>query len=187
MLRIVRIIGMTLVAMLAMSGVASAHFFNAEKAGSVTRVTNKTQIFTAGGSIPVECTTDKVTNSNASIGNQLTLKADVSYSGCTVTAFKFAATVTTAKYLFSADETANLENTIVISVPVAGCDITVKAQNNLGVIKYKTNKKDIIVEPNVKSIKSEGSGGECGTGASSNGTYTGTTEVESSGQTIKWS
>jgi hypothetical protein len=187
MLRI-RLMGMTLVAVLAFSGVASAHLFSSTVTGSVTRVTNGNQTFNTGGNQSVVCTTDKVSNSTATSGNVLSLTADISYSGCTVTVLgiKFEATVTTAKYLISADLLANLTNTVVIKVPVAGCDITIKPQNTLKAMKYKNTGKNVVVEPNVTSIKSEGSGGECG-GASSTGTYTGNTEVSVAGGTISWS
>ncbi len=187
MSRTIRLLGMTLVAVLAFSGVASAHSFVAEKAGAVTRVKNTTQVFKTGSGPAVECTADAVSNANAVAGKQLTLAADVSYSSCTVTEIlKFEATVTTAKYTFNADGTANLNNTIVIKVPIAGCNITVKPQNTLKTLTYKNTGKNVIVEPNVSGIVSEGSGGECGTGVTNKGTYTGTTEVTSSGNTISW-
>jgi hypothetical protein len=185
MLRI-RLLGMTLVALLAFGGVASGHVFEYSAVNAIKRVTNATQVFKTGGGLTVECTTDAVSSANSSAGNQLTLLADVSYSGCTATALKLGATVTTAKYLLSADETANLRNTVVINIPVANCHITVKAQNTLKTIKYKNTGKDLVVEPNVSGILSEGSGGECGTGDTSKGTYTGSTVVELVGGTISW-
>ena len=184
MLRI-RLVGMMLIAVLAFTGVASAHNFVAEKAGAVKRISNTNQTFTTGAGIGVVCTTVAVNNANAVAGKQLTLLADVSYTGCKVLGI-FNATVTTAKYLFSADETVNVENTIVISVPVAGCTITVLPQNNLLKVKYKNNGANVVVEANVHSIRSHGSGGECGTGTTSTGTYTGNTEVGSTGQTVSW-
>jgi hypothetical protein len=185
MLRFVRIVGMTLVAMLAISGVASAHSFEAEVAGSVTRVSNATQIFKTGFT-SVECKNDFVSNSKAVAGKQLTLTADVSYSSCEA-ALSTGATVSTAKYSFNADNTANLLNTVVIQ-GVSNCVITVKPQNTLKTVNYKTAGKDVIVEPNVSGIHSEGAAGPLNicAGTSTTGTYTGNTLVESAGQNIKW-
>jgi hypothetical protein len=188
MLRIIRIIGMTLVSMLALSGVASAHVFESTVTGNIKAVKNGTQVFKTlpTGGTPVECTKVTVTKGTAQSGAQLHILAEIFYSGCTVTAFKFEAKITTAKYLFSADLLAALENTISITVPIANCAITVKPQD-LWTVKYLNSGNNIIVDPEVTGILSEASGGECGTtGHMSTGTYTGSTEVEVVGGKIKW-
>ncbi len=185
MLRIVRIIGTTLVAMLAISGVASAHFFEAEKAGSITRVANALQSFhQSEGGLEVACKKDLVLSATAVAGKQLHQLATIGYDECEAVGVG-AATVSNAQYLFSADNLVKLENTVVITAPL-GCVITIKPQDLTG-ITYDNSGKGIVILPSVKGISSVGEGGLglC-KATSSNGTYSGSTQVESAGQTIKW-
>jgi hypothetical protein len=183
MLRIVRIIGMTLVAMLALSGVASAHNFNATKAGALSRVSNTPQVFKTGAGSEVTCSTDAVTGSAVS-GNSLHQLVDISYSGCKVLGF-VNAEVSLAQYLLSADLLALLENTVIINIPFV-CHITVKPQHFPTGLLFTNKGSNLVETTHVSGIKSEGSGSECGT-VSSTGTYTGTTEVAVAGGTLSWS
>jgi hypothetical protein len=188
MLRIMRTVGTTLVVMLALGGVASGHNFNSSVTGNLKVVKNATQIFKTGTNTEVKCTKDSVVTGTASKGLQLSVLAQVEYTGCTVErfGFKFEATVSLAQYVFSADnELVNLENTIVIKVPIASCNITVKPQD-LKKVLYTNTAKHILITPEVSGILSTGSGGECG-GHSSTGTYEGSTEVEVVGGEISWS
>jgi len=186
MLRIARIVGMTLISMLAIGGVASAHVFEAEKAGSVTRAANALQIFTAEeGGPKVECETDAVTNASFTQTKQLHLLADISYSGCNIPGLG-AATVSTAKYLFSADGgLVRLENTVLISAPFE-CMYTIHPQHFPTGITFQNKGNNIVVIPSVKGIVSLGTGGLGLCKNSTNGLYSGSTEVTSAGQVIKW-
>lgn len=190
MLRIVRVMGIALVAMLAISGVASGHDFKSSVAGNLKVVKNTNQVFNTGASSAVTCTKDSIVKGAAASGIQLSVLAEIEYTGCTVIGpfgLKFEATVSLAQYLFSADnELVRLENTIVVRVPIAECNITVKPQD-LKAVKYKNTNKHVVVEANVSGITSVASGGECGTGTNTTGTYTGNTEVEVVGGEISWS
>ena len=189
MLRIVRIVGIALVSMLALSGVASGHNFKSSVAGNLKAVTNTNQLFNTGASSDVTCTKVAIVKGAATKELQLSVLAEIEYTGCTVTAFgiKFEATVSLAQYEFSADnELVRLENTIVIKVPIESCNITVKPQD-LKAVLYKNSGKHVVVEAHVSGIASEASGKACGSGKSTSGTYTGNTEVEVVGGEISWS
>lgn len=188
MVRIVRIVGITLVSMLALSGVASGHNFNASVGGALKAVSNTNQLFNTGASSDVTCTKVAIVKGTATAGNQLSVLAEIEYTGCTVTAggIKFEARVSLAQYEFSADnELVRLENTIVITVPGV-CNVTVKPQD-LKAVLYKNNGSNVVVEPHVSGIASDASGGACGSGKSTTGTYTGNTEVAAASGTIGWS
>jgi hypothetical protein len=168
---------------------ASAHEFEASKSGKLKRVSNTTQIFTASSSHAVECSTDEIAKGEAKEGKQESVLVEVEYSGCHVVVFGFSfnATVSLAQYLFLASGLVHLENLVKISVPIAGCEISVPAQNNLESVTYlNTPAKDITLDANVTGIVSTGSGGECGSGLSSTGTYTGQTVTSLEGGEIKW-
>ena len=188
MLRIVRIVGMTLVSMLVISGVASAHNFTSSVTGNLKAVANQNQVFTTGGGTTVICKKVTIVKGTASSGVQLSTLAEIEYTECTAEGFglKAAASISLAQYVFSADnELVRLENSIVINVPSLACHTTVKPQD-LKAVLYKNTNKHVVVEPHVAGILSEGSGSVCG-GHSATGTYTGSTEVEVVGGEISWS
>jgi hypothetical protein len=188
MLRIIRLMGMTLFAMLALGGVASGHNFKSSVAGNFKAVSNQSQLFliVPSGDM-VTCTKDAIVKGTDSSGLQLSILVEYEYTGCTVEIFglQFAATVSLARWAFSADnELVKLENLILINVPIAKCNIHILPQH-LKAVLYKNNGKKIVVEPHASKIASQGSGGECG--GASTVTYTGNTEVEVVGGEISWS
>jgi hypothetical protein len=183
-----------LLAVVALSGVAtasaSAHRFTFGSTGNLKVVSNTTQVFTTkAGGPAVECTKDSIVKGAISkASDEKELHLEVAYTGCHVkiSGFNFEATVSNAKYLFSAELWANLENTVTVSVPVAGCKITVPAQNTLKPVAYENKGKDLNFNLKFEKVKSVGSGGECGTGESTTGTYAGTTLVELVGGELGW-
>ena len=188
MLRIARSLGMTLIAMLAISGVASAHNFKSTATGNLKAVSNQNQVFSTGIGSTVTCKKVTIAKGTASTGEQLHVLVEIHYDECKAEGFglKLEAAIHLAQYLFNADnELVKLENTIVILIPGI-CQITVKPQD-LKAVLYKTSGKHVVVEPHVSGITSEGSGSVCGSGVSTTGTYTGNTEVEVEGGEISWS
>jgi len=139
-------------------------------------------VFETGGSASVECNRAEST-AEAQKAKATTLKVAVKYTQCEVKAFaqKFPAEVSQAKYLFNVNGTSSVENTIVIKVPIAGCEITVTPQSNQGLkavtytdVTGQTN-KEVEVKAAVEGITqtTKGSAGTCGT-SSSSGKYKGT-------------
>lgn len=175
------------------SNAASAHEFEFEAVGKFKRVSNTTQVFTTktGGNV-VECTTDSVTGNNSEITSWKNLHLEVAYSGCKLVGFG-AVTVSNAKYLFNAEGTATLENTVTVSLgsfckssPV----ITLPAQENLKPVTYEnTPVKDVTFNLKFEKIRSQGeinSELKCLTVENTTGTYTGKTAIEMEGHSWDW-
>ena len=129
------------------------------------------QTFETGGSVSVECNRVEAT-AEAQKVKVTTLKVDVKYTQCEVKAFaqKFPAEMSQVKYLLNANGTISFENAIRITVPIAGCEITVTPQSNqdLKAVTYtdvtgQTNKEveaDFAVEGITQTTK--GSPATCG-------------------------
>ena len=183
---------LALVAILAVgltAAVASAHEFESSVNGNLFPDGNSTQTFKTGSGPAVECGKVDIEEGKATTGTQNSILVGIGYLNCKVkvSIFSFEATVSLAKYKFLASGLAHLENLVLISVPVAGCSIDVPAQNNLEHVAYlNVPTNGVTIDALVSGIDSIGSGGECGTGLSSNGTYTGSTETLVAGGTIKW-
>jgi hypothetical protein len=182
-----------LVATFALSSVAaSAAFAESEfeftGSGAFKHVSNTTQVFKLGGAEAVECPTDSVIGSLTS-GSQHKLKMEFAYSGCELNFMGvplFTATVSNAAYTFNAAQFVNLENTVTISVPGV-CKITLSPQSNLAPITYEnTPAKDLTFNMKLEKIKSVASGGPCGTGEGTAGTYSGKTAIELVGGELDW-
>lgn len=174
----IKLVALALVAVGVMSAAAAtgavAHTFTATEMGKLTAKATATQVFSVDGGKTVECTALKLTAGEAVL-TSLTQKATIVYSGCK--SFGLSATVSTAKYSFSADGTASLENTITITA--LGCTVTVPSAKNQGLssITYSNNGKNVKLTPAVKNITSSGSGSTCTYSEESKGTYSGTSEV----------
>ena len=166
--------------------------FEFSNAGRLKRASNTTQVLNLGGGRVLECSTDSV-NGVAQLSAFHKLKLEFGYSGCRLKTkfmsleFVFEATVSNAQYLFNAAQFVNLENTVTVSVPIAGCQITISPQSNLVPVAYEnTPVHDLTFNMKMEKIKSAGNGGECGTGESTAGTYAGKTVVELEGGQIDW-
>jgi len=174
----IKLVAMSLAAVCVMSAAAAsgavAHTFTATEMGKLTAKATATQVFTVDGGKTVECTALKLTAGEAVLAS-LTQAATIVYSGCK--SFGLSATVSTAKYLFNADGTASLENTLTITA--VGCTVTVPSAKNQGLssITYSNNGKNVKLTPSVKNITSSGSGTTCTYAEESKGTYAGASEV----------
>jgi hypothetical protein len=159
---------------------ASASEFTAEAAGKLDGKALATQVFSIhNGEQKVTCSKITVT------GEVIALKTTeqhvtIDYSECvahtsvgTVTAH-----ITPATYLFTANSTVHIKNTITVqvTVPFANCHITISSPQTLGVVAYSNNSGKIKITPSVTGINYTTTGGFCG-GNGSDGTYTGASEV----------
>jgi hypothetical protein len=108
----------------------------------------------------------------------------VSYAECT--AFGFPAMVSDATYELYANGSVDIENTITISVPFAGCSIKAAAQKGLKSVSYTNKSGKLEVHDAVGGIVYTTIGGLCGS-SGSNGTLTGSSLIERvGGGTISW-
>lgn len=186
-MRHVRILGPALVAALAfcLVGVASAsaHEFVASKKGKTKANGTNTQVFTTPTGA-VECTTLTATGTVKKTKSK-TEASTVKYSGCK--AFGLAATVSTAKYVFSAEGSVKISNTITVSVPAGKCSVKVGPAGNskLKTISYVNKSGKVEVQANVKGITFTTTGGLCGSGGKT-ATYKGNALNELTGGTIEW-
>ncbi|MHB1570059.1 MAG: hypothetical protein ACYCU0_06230 [Solirubrobacteraceae bacterium] len=181
-------------------GVASAsaaEFESNNPGGKIKGHATSTQVFKAeAGGGAVECKTAET--GGTAVGKSATQEVSVKYESCT--AFGEPATVSLAEYTFNVgsapvgtepvDGTAAVKNTITISVPLAGCEITVgKAGNEaLKTVEFTNSGEKLIEKTNVSGITDKVTGGIgfCGKeGENKNGTYTGNSEIEVEGGTSK--
>jgi hypothetical protein len=179
-----KIFGLAIVAMFALSAAAVSSASATEFHASVAPGTLLSKLVggphkfkTSAGT--VECTS---ANGEGAITANLALiqLVLVHYAGCKVTApISANADVTLADYLFSADGTVQLDNTVTI-LPLSPdvCTITVGPQTLSGITyaNIAGPPMEIEVKANVSSIHYTiiGGGGFCGTeGAHTDGTYTG--------------
>jgi hypothetical protein len=194
----IKLLGLTIVALLALSALAaasaSAHEFIASKKGTATDVGTNTQVFKdEPKAVAVECkkteSTEKITSTKTK-----TQKASVKYTECT--AFGFPATISEAKYLFNAEGSVKVENTITVEVPGAGCKVVVGKTGNskLKTITYENKESGsghgkVAVKASVSKITSEvkGGGGLCGKeGKLKEGSYTGAALVTLPEGEVSW-
>ncbi len=167
---------------MAMAAGASAQKFHASKTGNLKGFALNTQVFNTGSG-NVECTAAASSGTVTTL-ETLTQAINVKYSGCK--AFGFINTdISEAHYVFSADGSVAVTNTITITPLGAGCTVTVGPQT-LKEVKFKNSGSKITEETNVKNIVSTSSGGLCGS-SSTTGTYTGNNDIELEGGTISWS
>jgi hypothetical protein len=185
-MRRIKYVGLALVAVFAMSVVASAsaHEFEASAPGNLTSKVLQTQTFhTAAGN--VECSALHLTGGSVTQLKTGKQEATVQYTGCK--AFGLAATISPALYLFDAEGSVKVLKTITITA--VGCTVTVPSAKNtsLTTIVYKNaSGGQITLEPSVKNITSSGTGSACTYAEESLGTYTGTSDVGLVGGTLTW-
>jgi len=192
MLRI-QIIGLAIVAALAMSAVAAgsasaALLFLSSKTGLLlgSLVGGPHKFVTESGT--VECTTANADGAITSTGSEVQL-ALVTYGNCNVTKpLSLSATVTPADYLFFTNGNVTLDNTVTINAGSGLCIITVKPQSLTGV-SYKNiagPPMELEVIAAVKNITYSQKGALCPGGEKTftNGTYSGTELVKEDGGEI---
>jgi hypothetical protein len=104
----------------------------------------------------------------------------VTYSGCT--AFGIVnVDITPATYNFHASGTVDITKEITITVTggiFGNCTVKVPSGQTVGTVAFSNSgSNNILVNPSVTGIKYTGSGGLCGSGTDTNGTYVGKSEV----------
>jgi hypothetical protein len=182
----IKILGLALIAMCAMSSVAASSAlaveFHAEEAPVGIMASQTTaQVFTANAG-PISCKEASFTGESA---NAVTpeLRIFAEYNNCT---FLGVANVKVnmggCHYVFHAGGTVDVVGATCATNPISfsaeGCTVTVGPQNGLGPIKY-VNKgagktRDVEVEANVSGIKYTQTGIGCVLqGTFANGTYKG--------------
>jgi hypothetical protein len=162
-----RIIGLALVAVFAMSAIASAsasaftEFVGTPVGGAITDANpagNVHKFKTAVGT--VECK-QETSSGTVTAEKSATNKEKVKYSECKVTEpFAAAATVSEAEYLFNANGSVKVENTITVKTSL--CTITVKPQSDTGITYANLAGGQLEVKTAVKNIVYSTSG-LCGT------------------------
>ena len=177
-----------LVAVFALSAIgaanASAATFTASATGTLSGKATNTQVFTTNAG-QVKCTSAATSGSITST-EAATQHVTVNYTGCTAFGF-IGVDISAATYLFNAGGTVDIVNPITINVTGAGCHQTVPAQKALGTVTYTTNGSKLVVAANVTKITYTATGGLCGSGEATNGTYSGSNEVERvGGGSIGW-
>ena len=103
-------------------------------------------------------------------------KVAVAYGGCTGFGLG-GATVSTAEYELHANGLVDVLNTITITIPLAGCSLTISPQKSLPAFIYRNSAGRLITEGTLAGIAYSSSGGSCGPGGT-NGTYGGSEELE---------
>jgi len=181
----IKYVGLALVVVCALSAAAvasaGAHDFSASAVAALKGTAKQTQVFTTAAG-KVECSTLSVTSGTTAL-LALTQSATVQYSGCK--AFGLAATVSPAQYVFSADN-GLVRIASSITIKATACLVTVPGNQDLTTVAYKNSGAEIVLEPNVTGITSEGSGAACTYAKESKGTYTGNSSVSIAGGTLKW-
>lgn len=165
----------------ALTSTASAVvLFHASKTGTLKVTGLNSQVFNTGAGT-IEC---KVTGSGR-VTAFLTLRLLLleQYSGCV--AFGFAEISSNpADYLVDASNgLVFFDNTVKFELPLAACSISLPPQN-LFKESYDNSAGKVIDLSALTGVKSIGSGGLCG-GANTTGTWTGNSEIELVGGTIK--
>jgi hypothetical protein len=184
MKRLIKMLGVTCVAALALAAMtaagASAATFTASATGTLTAIDTSDHVFKpdAAGSSSVTCRsahTHGTIISTAAASQHVT----VTYSECT--AYGQPATVSNGTYELYASGTVDLENTITVTVPNLLCKLTVSPQSALHQATYHnkhnaggTGVHKIEQTTSVTKIVSKGEG-LCTGGT--NGSYTGSSLV----------
>jgi hypothetical protein len=189
MIRNLKVLGLALVALLAMSALAStasAQFESEAESTTLTASSNAMQKFApATGSTAIECTTIKFVGTQS---GKATTKVEVApiYSNCET--FLGAATAVTTngcKYVFHLAQGSTIGTTDVecptgkvIEIEVGSiCKYTIGTQTDLSSVTFKTTgsgtTREVIVEPNIDGITSTRTTNDFFCPASGLGTYTG--------------
>jgi hypothetical protein len=194
MIRHLKVLGLALVALLAMSALAStasAQFESEAENTNLTVSSNQMQKFAPSeGSTAVECTTIKVTGTQSGKDNT-TVTITPAYSNCE-TFLGAATSVNTngCKYVFhlakgSTTGTADVECETgkVIEITVGSiCKYTIGTQTGLSSVSFKNTgsgtTREVIVEPTVKGLTSTRTTNDffC-PAAGSTGTYIGSATI----------
>lgn len=159
---------------------ASAATFTASATGNITGKALATQEFTTDAGT-VKCTTIDVSGEIKKTADT-EQTATIDYTNCTAFGI-FSVHNIHAHYTFTANGEVHIVGTITITVTTGfgtSCSVKVKSQT-VKSADYVTSGSGVKVTPTIAGINYEGSGGLCGSGAKTNGTYTGASEVTRAG------
>jgi hypothetical protein len=171
----------SLVAVDAISVSASGDEFVASKAGKVKSKQSGSQRFkTSAGTI--ECT-EVTGSSEVSELKSVTHKEVLTFGGCG--GFGGNIAISAAYLELNANGSAKLEKRVTIKPEGDGCDVLIEPQSLEG-ISYVNSSGKVTVELNMTKIHSKGTGGLCGSGENTEGSYSGTLTSELEGGTIEW-
>jgi hypothetical protein len=195
-MRLVKILGVALVAVFAFSAMAatgaSAHAFTNSAGGLLLLASaDGPQLFTTPAGHLV-CNTLKGDGTTAA--SSLTQLVQVLYEGCTVTGL-LNQTVKPdepieAHYTFNADGTVVIALDItILALGSFPCTILVLPSGALSTVKYdNVGTSEVLVLAHVQGIESHATGSGCkATGTSNTGLYRGNAFVKVDGGTIQWS
>ena len=149
---------------------ASAAHFTASATGELEGSALETQVWTINAG-QIKCSTAKTTGKIVSTMS-VEQEVETKYSGCT--AFGFASVhISNERWLWTANGTAHLKNTVVIDLTMGGCQTSFGPQT-VGTISFSNSGSNTIVTPHVTGMSYTTSPPHslCGT-AASNGTHTG--------------
>jgi hypothetical protein len=188
-MRRIVILGVAMVAAFAVVAVdaisvsASGDEFVASKAGKIKSKGGTQKFKTSAGTI--ECT--EVTGSSEVVSGELksvTHKEVLTFVNCT--GFGSSVTVTAAHLELNANGSAKLEKRVTLAPEGVGCDVIIEPQTleNFGYSNAAGGK--VNVEPSVTKIHSKGTGGACGSGENTEGTYSGTIASELESGSVEW-
>jgi hypothetical protein len=186
----IRVIGLALVAVFALSAVAVSsasaftEFVGKPVGGAVTDANpagNVHKFKTTVGT--VECKKES-SSGTVEAEKSATNKEKVKYSECKVTEpFAAEATVSEAEYLFNANGTVKVENTVTVKTSL--CTITVKPQEDTGITYANLAGGELEVKAAVQNIVYSTSG-LCGTKTNEKGgEYAGISVAKVTGGTIE--
>lgn len=156
---------------------AMAHEFVASQSKGSIQDKGGKQVFKTG-LLTVECEAETSTGVVQAKHSQ-TSREEVEYSGCK--ALSLPATVTQAKYIFSAEGTVEITDPVVVTIPKEGCEINVPGGQKLSKVTYTNNQQNgtMEIKAEVSAIKAtlSGTGAVCPKGASETSKYEGTSTV----------
>jgi hypothetical protein len=182
-------LGVALAAVLSIAAViagsvdATGHEFVASKTGKTKGKQTDEQVFKTGAGT-LECK-NVTSTGEISEGKSTTHKETLTYTNCIafgVPNVKF----TPVHFEYLANETAKLESAVTITPEGAGCHITIPAQTVSGLHYKDEPTKQITATATSTGIKNEGSGGICGSGENSEGSYSGSIAAELEGGSVEW-
>lgn len=186
----VKIMGLAIVAMLALSGLAvssaSASLFLFHPTGKILGEATNTQVFEANGT-KFEC--KKATFSGTATAlRALTVLVEVIYTECS-TPLAGLVEVSPAQFILNADLKVAVENTVKVTVPAAGCSLSIGPAGNqeLNSVHYATEGADLKINALAKGITFTTTGGEC-VPPGTNATYNGQAKIMSgaTGGVVRW-
>ncbi len=198
-MRLVKMLGVVLVAVFAMGAMAataaSAHVFETSAASLLVLASaDGPQLFiTPAGHLVCNTLTGHGVALTPSALHQL---VTVLYTNCTVTGpggvTAKPAEPIVAQYLFSADETVTIEKDITISATLGGlkCTILVLPSGALSTVKYDNinSSTEILVLAHVQGILTDATGAGCASQYTNNrtGLYRGNAFTKVDGGSTKW-